>query len=168
MASIKSKILFIIMIIFISCSSQPTPIETFQIHPILDPQLNQIKQNFLHDANHYGITGLEEKYLLLLLVYDTLPEPFWGLCFHDAGFIYIDSSRMKSDSCLIQIVTYHELSHFYLKLDHADSTHLDIMMPIISPEQADSMCERFIHYKRNLFKSYFIRKRWQRDSTLVR
>ena len=35
------------MIIFISCSSQPTPIETFQIHPILDPQLNQIKQDFL-------------------------------------------------------------------------------------------------------------------------
>ena len=64
---------------------------------------------------------------------------------------------MHGNANLLRVVTYHELSHFYLREPHTTHGELDIMMPVLSPEQADSIVARWEFYKRRLFVPFLIR-----------
>ncbi len=159
----KNKILLIIIIVFIACSSsvkQDNPPITyiFSAEDCIDPQLYDIRNEFFKDAKRYGIRDIFYQKQLLLLKYNALPESIWGLCYPDIGFIFIDSTKMNADTSLIWIVTYHELAHFYLDAEHTDTCRLNIMMPVITKTQADSIYKNFNAYKAGMFRTYHIKK----------
>ncbi len=83
--------------------------------------------------------------------YCDLPGRYVGISVPADRMILIDTLEMVSSYEYLYVVSYHELSHYYLDNGH-ESCNMCIMMPVITLRQALLIYYNRERYKKRLFK----------------